>query len=821
MTQQIPLPEGLALDREPGLGGPPVLPGRAPNDTTGLAYALTRPYDHAPHPDPDVEPLLRRLRHSTLRAGADVALVRKAWEVAVAHHGDQKRKSGEPFVAHPLRVSEIVLDMGLDTTSVIASILHDVVEDTSMTLEEVHEQFGPEVAKITDGLTKLDRLGFETREAAQAETIRKMVVAMARDIRVLLIKLADRLDNMRTIGYLKRPKQETKARETLEIYAPLANRLGIHQIKWELEDLAFATLYPLRYEEIVRMVAERAPERERYLTEVVEELKTQLKSIKLRGDVSGRPKHYYSIYEKMVVRGKEFSDIYDLVGVRIMVESVKDCYAALGQVHALWKPVPGRFKDYIAMPRFNFYQSLHTTVVGPGGKPLEIQIRTKAMHQTAEFGIAAHWRYKAKDVRHGKDLGWLQQLVDWQRELSDPRDFMENLKTDLYVDEVFVFTPKGDVVSLPAGATPIDFAYAVHTEVGHRCVGARVNKRLVPLEYALQNGDTVEIFTSKAKDSGPSQDWLAIVKTPRARNKIRQWFSKERREDAIEQGKDALVRALRKANLPLQQLTQSGALATLATEMRFPSLEALYAAIGGGQASAAAVVSRLQEDLGPTEELEDDDLVLQRAVRPPRRLPSSRGVVVKGVEDVWIKLARCCTPVPRDPVIGFVTRGHGVSVHRADCPNAGELRKDANRLIDVEWDTSGPSSFAVTIQVEALDRTKLLRDITEVLSDHHVNIVSATVATGRDRIATLRFTFELAEISHLTHVLSNVKKVEGVFDAFRVVPQAAGSGRVGENAGGASANGAPGSNGDGQHPAADAAGAPGAAAETAPAPADD
>jgi GTP diphosphokinase / guanosine-3',5'-bis(diphosphate) 3'-diphosphatase len=786
MTQQIPPPpEGLALDREPGIAGPlAVMPNGTTGNTVGLAHALTRPYDFAPLPNPDPEPLLRRLRHSTLRAGADAAQVRKAWEVAVAHHGEQKRKSGEPFVAHPLRVAEIVLDMGLDSTSVIASILHDVVEDTAMTLDEVDELFGPEVAKITDGLTKLDRLGFETREAAQAETIRKMVVAMARDIRVLLIKLADRLDNMRTIGYLKPAKQEIKARETLEIYAPLANRLGIHQIKWELEDLAFATLYPLRYEELVRMVAERAPERERYLTEVVEELKTQLKTIKLRAEVSGRPKHYYSIYEKMVVRGKEFSDIYDLVGVRILVESVKDCYAALGQVHALWKPVPGRFKDYIAMPRFNLYQSLHTTVVGPGGKPLEVQIRTKAMHKTAEFGIAAHWRYKDKTTGgapRGKDLGWLQQLVDWQRELSDPRDFMENLKTDLYVDEVFVFTPKGDVVSLPAGATPIDFAYGVHTEVGHRCVGARVNKRLVPLEYALQNGDTVEIFTSKAKDAGPSQDWLAIVKTPRARNKIRQWFSKERREDAIEHGKDALVRALRKANLPLQQLTQSGVLATLAVEMRFASLEALYAAIGAGQTSAAAVVSRLQADLGPVEELEDDDLVLERAVRPPRRLPSSRGVVVKGVEDVWIKLARCCTPVPRDPVIGFVTRGHGVSVHRADCPNASDLRKDPNRLIDVEWDTSGPSSFAVTIQVEALDRTKLLRDITEVLSDHHVNILSATVATGRDRIATLRFTFELAEISHLTHVLGNVKKVEGVFDAFRVVPQASGTGKLGDD----------------------------------------
>ena len=449
------------------------------------------------------------------------------------------------------------------------------------------------MAKISDGLVKLDRIGFEGREAAQAEIIRKMVIAMARDIRVLVIKLADRLHNMRDVGYLDREAQERKAREVLEIYAPLANRLGIHQIKWELEDLAFATLYPLRYEEIARMTAERAPAREQYVAEVIEQVNAQLKQVKLRAVVSGRPKHYYSIYEKMVVRGKEFTDIFDLVGVRILVDSIKDCYAALGQVHAVWKPVPGRFKDYIAMPKFNLYQSLHTTVVGPQGKPLEIQIRTKAMHRTAEYGVAAHWRYKSKDGKPAteQEMGWLRQLIDWQRELSDPRDFIENLDTDLYVDEVFVFTPKGDVIQLPAGATPIDFAYAVHTEVGHRCVGARVNKRLVPLEHALENGDNVEIFTSKAQDAGPSRDWLGIVKTPRARNKIRQWFAKERREDAIEAGKDSLVRAMRKAGLPLQKLTQGGALTALAADMRFASLEAFYAAVGSGQTSAQAVVS--------------------------------------------------------------------------------------------------------------------------------------------------------------------------------------------------------------------------------------
>jgi GTP diphosphokinase / guanosine-3',5'-bis(diphosphate) 3'-diphosphatase len=778
MAQQHPtaVPEGLALDRQPRPAtGAPGDNGAA-TDVAGSAGALTRPFDAGLPPEPDVEPLLRRMRHRNPRA--DQAAVRRAFEVAKERHAGRRRASGVPYFAHPVGVATVVADLGLDFTSVVAALLHDAVGDDLLPLEEVEEDFGGDVATIVDGLVKLDRIGFEGREAAQAETIRKMIIAMARDIRVLVVKLADRLHNMRDVGYLDRDKQERKAREILEIYAPLANRLGIHQVKWELEDLAFATLYPLRYEEIARMTAERQPAREQYLTEVIDQVNAQLKQVKLRAAVTGRPKHYYSIYEKMVVRGKDFTDIFDLVGVRVLVDSIKDCYAALGQVHAVWKPVPGRFKDYIAMPKFNLYQSLHTTVVGPGGKPLEIQIRTKQMHRTAEYGVAAHWRYKTKDgkVATEQEMGWLRQLIDWQRELADPRDFIENLQTDLYVDEVFVFTPKGDVIPLPAGATPIDFAYAVHTEVGHRCVGARVNKRLVPLEYALQNGDNVEIFTSKAQDAGPSRDWLGIVKTPRARTKIRQWFAKQRREDAIEAGKDALVRAMRKAGLPLQKLTQGGALTALAADMRFASLDAFYAAVGSGQTSAAAVVSRLQADLGGQEQEDDDDLVLQRAVRPARPQPGSRGVIVKGVDDVWVKLARCCTPVPRDPIIGFVTRGHGVSVHREDCPNADNLRRDQNRIIEVEWDTSGPSVFAVTIQVEALDRTKLLRDITEVLSDHHVSIMSATVATGRDRVATLRFTFELADISHLAHVLSTVKKVDGVYDAFRVVPHAQPSG---------------------------------------------
>src|SRR5215203_3604555 len=596
MAQQRPtaVPDRLALEPEPQ-------PGPGVGTENGAAGVVTRPDDAAPPPEPDVDSLLQRVRQRNPRA--DTAAVGRAFELARERHAGKRRASGVPYLAHPLGVATVVADLGLDAVSVEAALLHDALEEELLTIAEIGEQFGPEVAKISDGLVKLDRIGFDGREAAQAEIIRKMVIAMARDIRVLVIKLADRLHNLRDIGYLDREAQERKAREVLEIYAPLANRLGIHQIKWELEDLAFATLYPLRYEEIARMTAERQPAREQYVTEVIDQVNAQLKLVKLRATVSGRPKHYYSIYEKLVFKDTESTDIFDLVGVRILVDSIKDCYAALGQVHAVWKPVPGRFKDYIAMPKFNLYQSLHTTVVGPQGKPLEIQIRTKAMHRTPEYGVAAHWRYKTKDGKPAteQEMGWLRQLIDWQRELSDPRDFIENLETDLYIDEVFVFTPKGDVIQLPAGATPIDFAYAVHTEVGHRCVGARVNKRLVPLEHALENGDNVEIFTSKAQDAGPSRDWLAIVKTPRARNKIKQWFAKERREDAVEAGKEALTRAVRKAGLPLQRLLGGEALPLLARDLRLTDVTALYVEIGEGRLSAQAAVNKIMAAMGGAE----------------------------------------------------------------------------------------------------------------------------------------------------------------------------------------------------------------------------
>ncbi|MFF9818514.1 GTP pyrophosphokinase [Streptomyces sp. NPDC014006] len=738
--------------------------------------------------NPVLEPLLRivrsndpKIENSTLRQ------IERAYQVAERWHRGQKRKSGDPYITHPLAVTTILAELGMDPATLMAGLLHDTVEDTEYGLEDLRRDFGDVVALLVDGVTKLDKVKFG--EAAQAETVRKMVVAMAKDPRVLVIKLADRLHNMRTMRYLKREKQEKKARETLEIYAPLAHRLGMNTIKWELEDLAFAILYPKMYDEIVRLVAERAPKRDEYLAKVIDEVQGDLRAARIRATVTGRPKHYYSVYQKMIVRGRDFAEIYDLVGIRVLVDTVRDCYAALGTVHARWNPVPGRFKDYIAMPKFNMYQSLHTTVIGPSGKPVELQIRTFDMHRRAEYGIAAHWKYKqeavagASKVRndapktagkgkddHLNDMAWLRQLLDWQKETEDPGEFLESLRFDLSRNEVFVFTPKGDVIALPAGATPVDFAYAVHTEVGHRTIGARVNGRLVPLESTLDNGDLVEVFTSKAAGAGPSRDWLGFVKSPRARNKIRGWFSKERRDEAIEQGKDAIVRAMRKQNLPIQRILTGDSLVTLAHEMRYSDISALYAAIGEGHVSAQHIVQKLVQALGgeeaATEEI--DETVPTRGRARKRRSSNDPGVVVKGVDDVWVKLARCCTPVPGDPIIGFVTRGSGVSVHRSDCVNVESLSREPERILEVEWAPTQSSVFLVAIQVEALDRSRLLSDVTRVLSDQHVNILSAAVQTSRDRVATSRFTFEMGDPKHLGHVLKAVRGVEGVYDVYRV-----------------------------------------------------
>ncbi|WP_420032631.1 RelA/SpoT family protein [Streptomyces sp. cg28] len=745
-----------------------------------LGVQRSNPYN------PVLEPLLRIVRSndpkietSTLRQ------IERAYQVAERWHRGQKRKSGDPYITHPLAVTTILAELGMDPATLMAGLLHDTVEDTEYGLDTLKRDFGDQVALLVDGVTKLDKVKFG--EAAQAETVRKMVVAMAKDPRVLVIKLADRLHNMRTMRYLKREKQEKKARETLEIYAPLAHRLGMNTIKWELEDLAFAILYPKMYDEIVRLVAERAPKRDEYLAIVTDEVQSDLRAARIKATVTGRPKHYYSVYQKMIVRGRDFAEIYDLVGIRVLVDTVRDCYAALGTVHARWNPVPGRFKDYIAMPKFNMYQSLHTTVIGPNGKPVELQIRTFDMHRRAEYGIAAHWKYKqeavagASKVRsdapkstgkddHLNDMAWLRQLLDWQKETEDPGEFLESLRFDLSRNEVFVFTPKGDVIALPAGATPVDFAYAVHTEVGHRTIGARVNGRLVPLESTLDNGDLVEVFTSKASGAGPSRDWLGFVKSPRARNKIRGWFSKERRDEAIEQGKDAIARAMRKQNLPIQRILTGDSLVTLAHEMRYPDISSLYAAIGEGHVTAQSVVQKLVQALGGEEAANEDiaESAPPSRGRSKRRSNADPGVVVKGVDDVWVKLARCCTPVPGDPIIGFVTRGSGVSVHRSDCVNVDSLSREPERILEVEWAPTQSSVFLVAIQVEALDRSRLLSDVTRVLSDQHVNILSAAVQTSRDRVATSRFTFEMGDPKHLGHVLKAVRGVEGVYDVYRV-----------------------------------------------------
>jgi len=698
---------------------------------------------------------------------ADLTLIEAAFDAALKAHVDQVRKSGEAYISHPVAVATIVAELGLDDVTIAAALLHDAVEDTGVTLDDVSRNFGPEVAAIVDGVTKLDRVRFDSREAQQAASMRKMLVAMAKDWRVLIIKLADRLHNMRTIAAMPEFKQKRTAQETLDIYAPLAHRLGIQDIKWQLEDLAFATLHPKPYAEIEQMVALRAPERDIYLTQVLEEVRGRLAENRIDADVTGRPKPLWSIYEKMVVRGKEFDEIFDLVGIRVLVDSVKDCYAALGTIHATWKPVQGRFKDYIAMPKFNLYQSLHTTVVAPQGKPLEVQIRTWEMHQRAEFGIAAHWGYKEK--ASPADIAWLNRIVDWQRETDDPAEFLKNLKLDLEQDEVFVFTPKGKVVTLPVGATPVDFAYAIHTEVGHRCIGARVNGRLSPLDSQLHSGDTVEIFTSKVPSAGPSRDWLKIVVTPRARNKIRQWFSRERREDAIENGREELTKALRKEGLPVQKVASSPALVSIAAAMNYLDLDSLHAAIGDGHVSARSVAQRLARELRGG----DHEEQLPATVRQPRRpgRAQSAGVHVEGLDDVMVRLSRCCTPVPGDEILGFVTRGRGVSVHRSDCANAVSLATgQVDRVIDVEWDRERHGTFVASIEIKALDRSRLLADVTRSLSEHYVNILASTSQTGADRVSTMRFDFELADPAHLDSLMTSVKRIDSVYDAYRVLP---------------------------------------------------
>ncbi len=702
----------------------------------------------------------------------DTALIVEAGCTAQKAHDGQFRRSGEPYITHPVAVATIVAELGLDAQTVAAALLHDAVEDTGLTLDAIESTFGEGVARVVDGVTKLDRLQFNSKEAQQAATIRKMLVAMANDWRVLLIKLADRLHNMRTLAVMPEWKQRRTAQETFDVYAPLAHRLGVQQVRWQLEDLAFATLHPKRYAEIEQMVAARAPQREEYLEQVLVHVRQRLDEMGIEADVTGRPKHLWSIYEKMVVRGKEFDDINDLVAIRVVVDSEKDCWAALGAIHAIWAPVHGRFKDYINTPKFNMYQSLHTTVIGLEGKPVEVQIRTSEMHHRAEYGIAAHWGYKSKEDS-SSEMAWLQRIADFDRQTDDPIEFLEALKLDLEQDEVYVFTPKGKVIALPARSTPVDFAYAIHTEVGHRCIGARVNGRLVPLETQLTSADTVEIFTSKSPTAAPSRDWLQIVASTRARSKIRQWFSRERREDAIENGREELARALRREGLPLHKLMGSSALGEVAEAMNLADLDALYASIGENQVSAQSIVQRLAKIIRGGGE-HDEQLPTTAVTSPTRRRPGQRtgaGVYVEGLDDVMIHLARCCTPVPGDQIIGFVTQGRGVSVHRADCANATALAdRSRERLIDVEWDRGNDGVFVATIEVQAFDRSRLLADVSRVVSEHHLNIVAARTATTPDRVSRMAFDVELADPTHLHSLINALKHLDGVFDAYRQLP---------------------------------------------------
>ena len=699
-------------------------------------------------------------------------VIQNAYESACQAHDGQMRKSGDAYITHPVAVAEIIASLGLDEATVAAALLHDTVEDTGAGLEDIEKKFGEEIASIVDGVTKLERIKFDTKEAQQAASMRKMLVAVAKDLRVLIIKLGDRLHNMRTVASLPQWKQHRIATETLDIYAPLAHRLGMQELKNELEDLAFATIHPKRYAEIDQMVAARAPERDIYLSQVLSDVQERLDELHIGAEVRGRPKHLWSIYEKMVLKAREFDEIYDLVGIRVIVDSVKDCYGALGSIHATWHPVQGRFKDYIAMPKFNLYQSLHTTVIGPQGKPLEVQIRTKEMHHRAEHGVAAHFNYKGDQ---GNDMTWFARIVDWQQETEDPSEFMSNLKLDLDHDEVFVFTPNGEVVTLEAQATPVDFAYTIHTEVGHSCRGARVNNRLVPLDTVLESGDTVEILTSKAEGAGPSQDWIRFVKTHRAAAKIKQWFSRERREDAIDNGREALVKALRKEGLPANKLLNSASVTDVSELLNYQDVDSLFAAIGEQHVSAKSIVGRLLNHFEESDETEDLAATLpthrERQVgRAKRRKDSKVGVIVEGVDDIMVRLAKCCTPVPPDEIMGFVTRGRGVSIHRSDCANAVSLAVGhANRLIDVEWDDDSDGTFVASIEVKAFDRTRLLGDVSNVLSEARVNILRCTTRTGADRISVMNFEFEIGDSRHLDWLLNLIRQIDGVYDAYRIM----------------------------------------------------
>jgi GTP diphosphokinase / guanosine-3',5'-bis(diphosphate) 3'-diphosphatase len=708
-------------------------------------------------------------------ATIDRAAVEHAFEFACERHADQRRRSGDEFITHPVGVAQVCAAMRLDTETLCAALLHDTVEDTSASLEEIRDEFGEEIAQLVDGVTKLTGIAFESRDERQAENYRKMMVAMATDIRVILIKLADRLHNMRTLGALPKQKQLTKSRETLEIYAPLAHRLGIHAIKWELEDLAFATLHPRKYKEIKQLVAQQRTEREDFVEDAGSFLSGELDKVGIEAEISGRAKHFYSIYTKMTKKGREFNEIFDLTAMRVIVGSVKDCYGAIGVIHSLWKPLPGRFKDFVAMPKANMYQALHTTVIGPEGKPLEIQIRTEEMHKLAEYGIATHVAYKegsGGDPQREK-MTWLRQLVETEGE-QDPTEFLESLKVDLFEDEVFVFTPKGEVKSLSAGSTPLDFAYAVHTDVGHRCVGAKINGKIVPLHYQLRSGDIVEVLTAKQK-RGPSRDWLKLVRTSRARNKIRAWFKEEGREDAERNGREALEAALRRDGLPMQKVAGSPLLADVIREMGHRKASEFYIALGQGKLSAKLVASKLMQRLKAGEAVEDTEpLGISDAREDKARRTkdaSNYGITVKGAENVVVRLAKCCRPVPGDEIAGYVSLGRGITIHRTDCKNMRALKRDPERFVEVSWDGENEASYRVELQIDAYDRTRLLEDLSRTFSEAGINIVGASCMTRHPMVKN-RFVVEVGDTEQLKQCISRLRNVESVFDAYRITPAA-------------------------------------------------
>jgi guanosine-3',5'-bis(diphosphate) 3'-pyrophosphohydrolase len=709
-------------------------------------------------------------------AKVDRRLVEAAFVFACDRHAEQRRASGEDFIVHPVGVAKICAGMRLDTATLCAALLHDTVEDTSASLEEVQEEFGDEVASLVDGVTKLSGVTFQSRDDRQAENYRKMMVAMAQDIRVILIKLADRLHNMRTLGSMPRQKQQEKAKETLEIFAPLAHRLGIHAIKWELEDLAFATLHPRKYSEIKQLVSQQRDEREAYVGRAGQYLGQELEAVGIRAEISGRAKHFYSIYSKMTKKGREFNEIYDLTAMRVIVDSVKDCYGAIGVIHSLWKPLPGRFKDWVAMPKFNMYQALHTTVIGPEGRPLEIQIRTHEMHRTAEFGVAAHWIYK--DGGQGppqEKVEWLAHLLDWQQDTKDPQEFAQTLKADLFEDEVFVFTPKGEVKSLAAGATPLDFAYSIHTDVGHRCVGAKVNGKIVPLHYELQSGDICEVLTSK-KERGPSRDWLSLAKTTRAQSKIRAWFKRERREDSERTGREILHENLKRAGLPPQKIAGSPLLADVIRELGFKKGEDFYIALGQAKISSKTVISklihRLKEGEAAVEPASAATELLERKETPKKTAASSTyGIRVQGVDDVMLRIAKCCRPVPGDPIVGYISLGKGITIHHESCPNAVALMRNPERFTKVEWEGDTTTSFRVEIQVDGWDRHRLLEDLSRTFAETGINILEANCTVVHPMVKN-RFVVEVGDTQALKTCIARIRNIESVFDAYRVTPTA-------------------------------------------------